>query len=97
MADILPLVFQYLSGDHPSLYSCTLVDRSANRAASAVLYHHILFSPPWTATLDLNEAQKYSVRFYHRILVREKGIHYGSSSEREPYCTPPSSLIMPFM
>lgn len=62
MADILPLVLQYLSKDLASLCACALVDRSSNRAASAVLYRHIVFAPPWTTALDLNEARKYSVR-----------------------------------
>ena len=62
MADILPLVLQYLSKDLASLYACALVDRNSNGAASAALYRHIAFVPPWTTTLDLREVQKYSVR-----------------------------------
>lgn len=61
MPDILPLVLQHLAGDLASLCACALVDRDSNRAASAVLYRDIVFSPPWTATLDLNEAHRYSV------------------------------------
>lgn len=64
MTDILPLVLEYLTGDIASLYACALVDNNSNRAASAILYRIIVFSPPWTATLDLNEARKYSVRSY---------------------------------
>ena len=62
MADILPLVLQYFPKDPTSLCACALADRNSNRAASAVLYRHIVFAPPWTTTLDLKEAQKYSVR-----------------------------------
>jgi hypothetical protein len=71
MADILPLVLQYLVGDLNSLCACALLDRNSNRAASAILYRDITFSPPWTATLDLNEAHKYSVR-PHATPVRSK-------------------------
>jgi hypothetical protein len=60
MTDILPLVLQHLTGDLASLCACALVDRNSNRVASALLYRDIIFSPPWTATLDLNEAHKYS-------------------------------------
>ena len=62
MVDILPLVLQYLSSDLTSLCACALLDRNSNRAVSAVLYRHIVFAPHWTRTLDLKEAQKYSVR-----------------------------------
>lgn len=62
MTDILPLVLQYLAGDLVSLCACALADRSSKRVASVILYRDIVFSPPWTATLDLNEAHKYSVR-----------------------------------
>jgi len=65
MADILPIVLQYLSEDFASLCTCALLDRNSNRAASAVLYRHIVFTPPWTTTLDLREAQKYSVGCRH--------------------------------
>jgi hypothetical protein len=76
MADILPLVLQHLSEDLASLFTCALLDRSSNRAASAVLYRHITFAPPWTRTLDLNEAQKYSVRSQHATVVRKVTIHH---------------------
>jgi len=62
MADILPSVLQYLSKDIASLYACALVDHNSNGAASAAIYRHIVFAPPWTTTLDLREAHKYSVR-----------------------------------
>lgn len=62
MADILPLVLQYLSKDLTSLYACALVDRNSNGAASAILYRNIVFAPPWTAALDLREVQRFSVR-----------------------------------
>lgn len=75
MADILPIVLQYLSRDLASLCACALVDRHSNRAASAVLYRNIVFSPPWTAALDLNEAQKYSVRSHCTTVVLEVDIH----------------------
>ena len=65
MADIFPLVLQHLSEDLASLSICALLDRNSNRAASAVLYRHLVFAPPWTTTLDLREAQKYSVGYRH--------------------------------
>ena len=71
MQDILPLVLQYLSADPASLHACALVDRDSNKAASAVLYRHIVFSPPLTAVLDLNESRKYSVRSRYVIAVRK--------------------------
>ena len=67
MADILPLVLQHLSKDLASPCACGLVNHSLNRAASTVLYHHIVFAPPWTTALDLNEARKYSVRFQYTL------------------------------
>ena len=63
MVDILPLVLQHLSEDLASLCTCALLNRNSNRASSAVIYRHVVFAPPWTTTLDLKEAQKYSVRF----------------------------------
>lgn len=75
MSDILPLVLQYLSGDFVSLCACALVDRGSHKAASAVLYRDIVFSPPSTATLDLNEARKYSVRFRHPTAFHKSDTH----------------------
>ena len=75
MSDILPLVLQYLSKDLPSLYACALVDRNSNRAASALLYRHIVFSPPWTRALDLKEARKYSVRSQYTTVVCKMDTH----------------------
>jgi len=69
MADILPLVLQYLSKDLASIHACALVDHNSNGAASAVLYRHIVFSPPWTTALDLREVQKYSVRSQYTTVV----------------------------
>lgn len=71
MADILPLVLQYLSKDLASLCACALLNRNSNRAASAVLYRHIVFAPPWTTTLDLKEARKYSVRSQHAAIAHK--------------------------
>lgn len=82
MADILPLVFQYLSKDFTSLCACASVDRNSNRAASAVLYRHIVFAPPWTTALDLKEAQKYSVRFQHAIVARKIDTHHRRTTIR---------------
>jgi hypothetical protein len=76
MVDILPLVLQYLSEDLVSVCACALVDRNSNRAASAVLYRHIVFAPPWTTTLDLKEAQKYSVRSQHATVARKMATHH---------------------
>jgi hypothetical protein len=95
MVDILPLVLQYLSKDIVPLYACALVDRNSNRATSAVLYRHIVFSPPWTTVLDLREVQKYSVRSWRTTVVRH---HLTANlSDREPYYTPPHSHTMPLM
>ena len=70
MADILPLVLQYLSKDLVSLCACALVDRNSNSVASAVLYRNIVFAPPWTTALDLNEVRKYLVRSQYTTVVR---------------------------
>lgn len=71
MTDILPLVLQHLSSDLASLCTCALVDRNSYKASSALLYRHIVFSPPGAATLDLNEAQKYSVRSHRMTMVHK--------------------------
>ena len=76
MLDILPLVLQYLSKDLASLCACASVDRNSNRAASAVLYRHIVFAPPWTTALDLKEAQKYSVSPQHTTVARKMNAHH---------------------
>lgn len=76
MTDILPLVLQYLAGDSTSLCACALADRNSNRAASAILYRDIIFSPPWTAELDLNEARKYLVRSHIAALCKMGTHHY---------------------
>ena len=76
MVDILPLVLQHLSEDLASLCVCALLNHNSNRAASAVLYRNITFAPPWTRTLDLNEAQKYSVRSQHVTIVHRVISHH---------------------
>jgi len=76
MADILPLVLQYLSKDLVSLSACALVDRNSNGAASAVLYRHVVFAPPWTTALDLKEIQKYSVRSYSTAVACRSDAYY---------------------
>ena len=76
MADILPLVLQYLSDDLASLSACASVDRNSNGATSAVLYRHIVFTPPWTTALDLREVQKYSVRFQCTTVARRTDSYF---------------------
>lgn len=101
MADILPLVLEYFARDLVSLCACALVDRNSNRAASMILYRDIIFSPPWAATLDLNEAHKYSVRFYTNVVgkmdTHSLSTHDSNSSDRERYSTPQHSLVTPPM
>lgn len=82
MVDILPLVLQYLSDDLASLCACASLDRSSNRASSAVLYRHIVFAPPWTTILDLKEAQKYSVRSQHAATARKMATHHRRTTIR---------------
>lgn len=82
MTDILPLVLQYLIGDLTSLCACALVDHSSNRAASTILYRDIIFSPPWTATLDLNEAHKYSVRSHMAAVCKMDAHHHHPKFQR---------------
>ena len=97
MVDILPLVLQHLSEDLASLCVCALLNRNSNRAASVVLYRHITFAPPWTRTLDLNEAQKYSVRSQHAQTVREvithhhrTASHISAAGKHTPLCRTPA-------
>lgn len=57
--EILLEIFEALVPNYSTLYSCTLVNRHFNKAASKVLYTRIVYSPHSNArTLSLRERGK---------------------------------------
>lgn len=73
MAQVLPLPFdvvlrvlEALTEDAPLgiLYSCTLVDRQFNNAASKLLYKRVVLSPPFTRTINLKQRSQELVSIF---------------------------------
>ncbi|KAI0640962.1 hypothetical protein C8Q79DRAFT_1004016 [Trametes meyenii] len=88
--DVLILVLEWIQDDYPSLFSCSLVDRTFRDASARYLYRKVTYAPGYSLVLDLRRKDDFlegiflSARLPHNApLVRRFEVS-GFLSSRPP-------------